>query len=511
LYTDQSKNRPGKHTQGTKTMNRRPYFLLILFLVLSGCAYTPRPVLSPYLGDDTPAGRCADFFAALDQAVKQAGIRDPGEFRLKEHPYLRTNRFLASLSTEIDDGAAFDDWIKRLQRLDQNARFYETANLPPQSLKNLYSKTGETDIQKKVIQCGDILKTIDFKESDQRRKFKAGVTAFDDYILLRRILGLYPITSMFVTSGIYRYQSEVRRSFSHQPPPDWQKIRYIPTASNDSPASPVEILQAVGRDAVGIPEYSPQELRILFDLFAPVWDVQTEGDFDRIGTPFWTADKNPAVDTNRPISFQHLSFSRFKGNILTQLNYIVWFPARPKEHAFDIFGGFLDGLIYRVTLDLDGQPLLYETVHNCGCYHKFYPSDRLQVLPKIDYAEKPLVLQAPAADPNSARMVIALETRTHYVKSLYPLPREIKTEAVSYAFADYDQLRSLKYSEHEHRSFFSEDSLVNGSERLERYILWPTGVLSPGAMRQWGRHSVAFVGKRHFDDPHLIEKIFQRY
>jgi hypothetical protein len=57
---------------------------------------------------------------------------------------------------------------------------------------------------------------------------------------------------------------------------------------------------------------------------------------------------------------------------------------------------------------------------------------------------------------------------------------------------------------------FRENSLVPGSERLERFLLWPTGVLSPGAMRQWGRHAVAFVGKRHFDDPRLMERIFRR-
>ena len=490
-------------------MSRRLCIFIVFFMTLSGCAYTPRPALSPYLGHDTPAGQCADFFAALDQAVKQAGIRDPGEFRLKNHPYLRTNRFLTSFSSEIDDGVAFDDWVNRLQFLDQKARFFEIANLPPKSLTDLYSKTGDTDIREKVIECGDILKKTDFKNSEQHRKFKADVNAFDDYILLRRILGLYPITSMFVSSGIYRYQSDVHRSFSNQPPLGWQKIRYVPADSNDLQPSAFEILQNAGRDAIGIPEYSSKNQQILFDFFAPVWEVQTVGDFDRIGTPFCTADKNPAIDTNRPISFQRLSFTRFKGKILTQLNYVIWFPARPKEHAFDIFGGFLDGLTYRVTLNSDGLPLLYETVHNCGCYHKFYPTDRLQVLEKTGYAEKPLVLRAPAADPNSARMVIALDTRSHYVKSLYTLPRKLKTESVGYLLADYDQLRSLKYSEHEHRSFFKEDSLVNGSERLERYILWPTGVLSPGAMRQLGRHSVAFVGKRHFDDPNLMDNIFQ--
>ena len=55
---------------------------------------------------------------------------------------------------------------------------------------------------------------------------------------------------------------------------------------------------------------------------------------------------------------------------------------------------------------------------------------------------------------------------------------------------------------------FSQDSIASGSERLERWILWPTGVLSPGAMRQWGRHAVAFEGKRHFDDPYM-ERMFR--
>lgn len=490
----------------------RPLIIfLVLCTILTGCAYTPQTVRSPYLDHDTPAGRCADFFAALDQELAQAGARDPGEFRLKNHPYLRTNRFLASFATEIDNETAFDDWVKRLQQLDQRARSFEIANLPPESLSNLHLKTGGADIRKKINQCGDILKALDFEGADQRRKFKADVKPFDDYLLSRRILGLYPITSMFVTSGIYRYQSAVYKTFSHQPPPPgWRKIRYAPAVSDASQPSAPDIIINAGRDAIGIPDYSNKDLKILFEYFAPIWEVQTEGDFDRIGTPFWTADKHPAIDTSRPLSFQRLSFARFQGKILTQLNYVVWFPERPKEGAFDIYGGLIDGLIYRVTLDSDGQVLLYDTVHSCGCYHKFYPTNRLQVLKKIDYAEKPLVLKAPAAKPDSTRMVIALETRTHYVKSLYTLPREVKTAAASYSFADYDQLRSLKYSQRENRSFFREDSIVPGSERLERYLFWPTGVLSPGAMRQWGRHSVAFVGKRHFDDPDLIERIFQR-
>ena len=55
---------------------------------------------------------------------------------------------------------------------------------------------------------------------------------------------------------------------------------------------------------------------------------------------------------------------------------------------------------------------------------------------------------------------------------------------------------------------FDRYGLVPGTQRLERYILWPTGVLSPGALRQWGHHAVAFVGRRHFDDPFYMQKMY---
>ncbi|HAY38040.1 MAG TPA: hypothetical protein DCY53_01095 [Desulfobacteraceae bacterium] len=56
---------------------------------------------------------------------------------------------------------------------------------------------------------------------------------------------------------------------------------------------------------------------------------------------------------------------------------------------------------------------------------------------------------------------------------------------------------------------FKQDSIVPESERLERFILWTTGVFSPGAMRQWGRHAVAFVGRRNFDDPFFMGRMFK--
>jgi hypothetical protein len=51
---------------------------------------------------------------------------------------------------------------------------------------------------------------------------------------------------------------------------------------------------------------------------------------------------------------------------------------------------------------------------------------------------------------------------------------------------------------------------VQGSERGERVYFWPMGIREPGAMRIWGRHATAFVGRRHFDDPDLLERYFRR-
>jgi hypothetical protein len=243
-------------------------------------------------------------------------------------------------------------------------------------------------------------------------------------------------------------------------------------------------------------------------MYAPAWEIQINGDYDRIGAPIWTDKGVLDVNTDKPVTYTLLSFTRFGKEILTQLNYIIWFPSRPKNGALDIFGGLLDGLNYRVTLGTNGDPLFYETVHNCGCYYKAYPTNRLQVREKIDYAEPPLILEAPDVNPSKDFMALAMESRTHYVQHLYPLSREFQPAMAVYSLVDYGQLRSLPYSRDDRRSMFNLYGIAPGSERLERFILWPTGVLSPGAMRQWGRHAVAFVGKRHFDDPFFMDKMF---
>ncbi len=486
---------------------RGTWLAVLLTVLLAGCAIIPAPTHSPRLGRSGPLGECADFFMSLDQRTADAQIIDSGAFRVEGYPYLRVNRFLASFRDEVADQAAFAAWADRMQALDREARRYEIANLPETAGSAAARADDSHDLNARVGSCGTFLRAADFQTGEQRAALGKSLTVPDEYLALPRVLGFYPLASLFVSHGVSTWQAEVRKVFSAEPPVAWRTIRYVPEQSAELPDARQLIVQAKP-DALGIPNYPPAVLDALFRIYAPAWEVQTQTESDRIGVPRWTSEHRLEIDTHQPLAYTLLSFTRFGKEILTQLNYIIWFPARPKAHALDIYGGLLDGVNYRLTLDKNGAPLLYETIHNCGCYYKAYPTRRLKVREKIDYAEPPLILKAPELASSRELMTVAMESRTHYVRHLYPIPRQPQSEAVVYALADYGELRSLPDSKGGRRSMFSPDSLVLGSERLERFILWPTGVVSPGAMRQWGRHAVAFVGKRHFDDPDSMSKMF---
>jgi len=468
----------------------------------------PLPTRSVHIGQSGAVGSCADFFASLDQRIEEAEVLDPGVFRVKDYPYLRVNRFIASFREEVDEKAAFAEWVDRMQAIDQDARKFEIANLPHSAVASLDSVNKRVGLYREVATCGDILKAVDFQNVENQKKLHKSVSVPDDYIPSRRVLGLYPLTSLFVSRGVSKWHAEVHKTFSVEPPVGWQTIRYFPAKPfYMSPTG--QIVKPAKRDALGIPIYSPEERETLFQIWAPVWEIQFKGDYDRIGAPIWTGNGVLKIDTDHPLTYTLLSYTRFGKEILTQLNYIIWFPSRPKEGALDIYGGLFDGLNYRVTLDNNGEAILYETIHNCGCYYKAYPTNRLQALEKVDYAEPPLILKAPDINPSKNYLTVSMESRTHFVQHLYPSPHESQAEKTVYSLADYNQLISLPYSRDHRKSMFKQDSIVPESERLERFILWTTGVFSPGAMRQWGRHAVAFVGRRNFDDPFFMGRMFK--
>jgi hypothetical protein len=247
----------------------------------------------------------------------------------------------------------------------------------------------------------------------------------------------------------------------------------------------------------------------LFAHFSPVLEIQTWTDDDRLGSPFRTDARTVAVNTADPVVYHMLSYARMDGEVLPQLNYIFWFPARPRQGAFDLLGGHLDGITLRVTLGSDGTPIMYDAMHNCGCYHMYFPvTRRVRPSQAAFEADEPLLIPKAVNMSASDRLLVRIEAISHYITELSNAVPAEELHSVVYRMADYDELRTLALPDGRQRSLFGHDGLVPGSTRRERWVLWPMGVLEPGAMRQWGHHATAFVGRRHFDDPFLLERYF---
>jgi hypothetical protein len=267
-------------------------------------------------------------------------------------------------------------------------------------------------------------------------------------------------------------------------------------------------------DSLGVPVLTDPQWQALAQAHAPHWLVETAGGFDRIGAPV-LRDGKPALDEARPVTHFLPAYTRFGGEVLVQLVYVAWFAERPRTGVLDPYSGTLDGIVWRVTLDRDGAPLLYDTIHACGCYHYYYVPQRALrargARPMTrrhhgGYWDEPVLFpqEVPAAP-----FAIRVQSGTHYVRRLVPLSDVAASRVALYEQAGYDELLSLPDGKDGTRSLFGEDGLADGTERGERWFLWPAGIKSAGAMRQWGRHATSFVGRSHFDDPSMLDRLFE--
>ena len=469
---------------------------------LMGCTRAPPPV-SP----DAHAvfvDACRETYRDLDAQVARAGVGDAQSARIPGYAYLRIDRFLAADAIEPDaSDAAFDVWVAHLRDRDLEARRFEIANL---------RGAIDTALVERLELCSAALIEAELASAQERAQLASVASVPDDYSVAMRVLGLYPFTSLPFKSGVDDLHESMRASFStplEALPVEGRLRRYRPPpeAAVLSADAVAEVLSAAELDALGIPQLTDADRRRLFDAFAPVYEIDVAGSDDRIGTPYWGADGLPGVDVSKPAVFARVAYNRFEGHTLTQLVYSVWFPARPPDGDFDLLSGRLDGITLRVTLDVDGRPLIYDSIHNCGCYHLFVPGARLEPRPPGDSYEEPLLVpqRLPIAP---GRLVVRIAHASHYVERMYF--DETTDEGEIYLLGDDNTLRSLPLADGGRRSLYGPDGLVPGTERGERWFFWPMGISEPGAMRQWGRHATAFVGKRHFDDADLVERYFRR-
>jgi hypothetical protein len=424
-------------------------------------------------------------------------------------PYLRVDRFLASFRNEAkDDPATFAAWLGHLRHLDETARGYELKNMPPQLVPSLGVADKDAATARSRA-CAAKLEQADLATASQREALVARAEVPDDYVEWNRVLGLYPIATIPLSFGVDRWQEQAVEAFRRTAAGEAGKnaiARYDPPGNPAGARELAAIFAHAQTDRLGIPQFGRDDRERLFQAFAPVFEIDTSGFYDRFGTLAWGADPAPQVDVSDPVSYRRLAFARYGNRVLVQLIYTIWFPERPRAGPVDLLSGRLDGLVFRVTLDPEGRPLVYDSIHPCGCYHMFFPTARVKATPSpqpgIEWAFVPARL--PSVDP-SHRIVLGVASRSHYI--VY-LGFDGGGRGVRYRFADDDDLRAIPAIGGATRSAFGPGGIVPGTERGERLLLWPAGVENAGAMRQSGRRATAFLGRRHFDDPDLIERRF---
>jgi hypothetical protein len=485
-------DRPGRALPRTHPLRRAPAITVLAACaaLLAACASTPTP--SP--GGDAAAA-CRATFAAVDARVARAGARDGIDAPLAGFPFLRADRLLASLSGAAGQSpGARRTWLGHLAARDAAGRAAELRVLEADAARR-------RALEQALDACRPLL--VEETARDDRA-FSAATAAArvpDDYLSSRRALGFYPLAARLALRGIARLHA------SESPVAGGAdadgRVYALATDGVRDRAALAAAVAAAPRDALDFPALPRELLDALFAAHAPAWVVGQESGADAIGRVTRTSE-GPRVDPEAPTVYRYLSHTRFEGRLLPQLNYVVWFAARPKSGPLDLLGGPLDGLTWRVTLDLDGEPLVYDSMHNCGCYHQWYPTPRLVRHGNTDGTEPPWV---PLVVEGSGPPAVGLAAGSHYVRSVGPAPQRVDA---TLTLLDYDVLRALPGDDGRTRSLFGSDGLVHGSERLERFTFWPFGIRSAGAMRSRGHQPTAFVGRRHFDEAGIVERYFTR-
>lgn len=503
-------------------------FIIFTLSIITGCTTLP-PSTPHYPDDQSLVGQCSKAYALITTSIAKANVSDAEAHPIDGYNYLRSNRFLASLNDKLVDENSISAWLDKLILLDQQAKTIEIKNLPSASRRSLEINIANNlkddwSIEKIINDCPSQLKKHDLSKSEYLNNIILNANVPAEYSFFKRSIGLYPLTSIPVYFG---YQQWIKQNiFTFKNPEKTinsidNPVVYTPDSLLTLSASDIAVIIKQSRDTVfGIPLFNQTQYEQLARHFAPNFLIDESNDTDKIGHPVWSSTDMPSLDTTRAVSFVRLEYTWFKESILPQLVYTIWFPERPKQSNWDILGGVLDGIMWRVTIANDGTPLIADSIHPCGCYHLFFPSndiikntDSLKQGTLSEGIETPQILpEYSTAD----RLTLFIASKTHYLSSLsieekindgwkkrsYELIVNNKTPDMS--------LRSMPLVSGDFKSLYDTEGIVRGTERAERWLLWPMGIKSPGAMRQWGKHATAFVGRRHFDDPFLLDQAFIR-
>ena len=496
-------------------MKTKTYFvfsILILIMISQSCVSR---VSYQFVNDSLRPSIYRRFFDELDSTVYRAGTRNGAFFEVPGFPYLRADRFLVTLKDRLMNDAQWNQWVRLMQQLDIEARKTEIQTLPQAEVEKLAAAFGffpdRGILWDKTISFSDKLLAHDRLRPDFYKVLQVTVQDSDEYSSLMRIFGLYPLASIPVAIVTHRVFGEIAEW--HRLPADaLQQLGTLTAFGPDealefSRMTVQEILERSRQNPLAIPLPSAADRKTLLAIFAPVIVQDLAADYDRPGEMEW-GEKQLAVNPLRPEAYYYFTHAYLKNEPVLQINYVIWYPARGGSNAPLIERGPIDGLTLRVSLANSGMPFMVDMMNNCGCYHFFIPR-RGQVL-KI--RPSPLAIDAfvptwlPDGFPQN-RLKVRVISGWHQVANIDA--RRMLHDFTPYHLVPYQQLEMLKKIDGHYESMFNARGIGKHTQRIESDIFIPMGIPQVGRMRQRGHHAIKFVGRAHFDDPHLFDDNFE--
>ena len=479
----------------------RFFLLATLTIFLGACTNSHLPLYSQEMQS------CLTQLQAFKQEVNRQKVNDVQVVNHRAFPYLAFNRFSQSQ-------------INRLVTLQDREQWLDyTAQLATQQRQAEYSNLIVNDYDLDVLNHCATKLVEEAKESEQIWEVleQQAISIPDSYEPWLRVFGLYPISSRVAQSAIDREKKRIILGFN-QPPKDVIHYQLSKTllgghSTTTQPQIAEWFSAALGESTIHWPQLSQSQIAQLYQYYSPIVKIETASDDDVPGTVHYEDSRQrPGVDTSKPAIYLHHSYTQLYGKTYLQLNYSLWFAGRTPTSTFDPYAGKFDAVLMRLTLDHQGQPMLLDSIHHCGCYHMvFNLTDRLVFDNARPDTEVPLMLHR-RAPSGSATWSVTLSHGEHMIKQLEWLNRQDlpnNHKARSLAGHSYNKLRQLPTFRHHTVSLFDQQGMLADSQRLESTYLWPFGIPSAGAMRQRGHHAIAFIGIRHFDEPRLFEQILR--
>ncbi|MCX7060152.1 MAG: hypothetical protein NTZ11_04550 [Gammaproteobacteria bacterium] len=436
---------------------------------------------------------CRAKYAEMDARVDTAGVRDGSYYRVPGFPYFRTDRYVASFKDDVSDLNAVAGWTRRMREFDQEAREFEYRNLG----------MSEQEIgawRYDLLTCGGGLANLELFEDANLAFLRKQVTPGSEYQAKATLRDAQQKAQQKVLAA---HEAEIRARFS----------RPLADAGRDGAlklwsVKPVEDLSLIAKgygkaipDELGVPALIDSQWRAFAEAQAPALWIETAGPRDQPGVPVVGKDQAFTVDPAQPRLHYQITFTRHAGQPLTQINYFIWFAGR------DGNSGALDNLIWRVTLDAEARPLVYESVNASGRDHLWFAA---QPLLARTAAGKPTDNPAlfPQAEPIAGPVALRIAAGSHDLLRVVPLATAAASAgSAAYELRRYEDVFTLATPDGKTRSLYDSSGVIRGVRDEQQAQLAANRLTAAGALHVLGRVPVSVAGSAHFDDAERLDQL----